>query len=232
MPQRLSPNVSAIVLLSGGLDSTYNLAQAARYRSPALALTFDYGQRAANAEIKAARAICRRYGITHRVISLPWLRALAPPAMVRRGAPLPSRPGGIGAVWVPNRNGVFLAVGAAFAEALGAGVVVVGFNAEEATDFPDNSNAFITAANRALRYSAAGRVRVISYSSSLDKETIVRRSSAAGVPLRLIYPCYTEGPKACGRCVSCRRTAVALKAAGLAATASAIFAPFRAKRKR
>jgi 7-cyano-7-deazaguanine synthase len=200
--------------LSGGLDSALNLALAVRYRGRLRAVTFDYGQRAARRELQAARRLCRHYSVEHRRLALPWLREAVPRALAEAGAPLPSRLGDVEAVWVPNRNGVFVAVGAALAEAAGAGVVVAGFNAEEAAAFPDNSAAFVAASNRALRYSTRGRVQLRSYTAEWDKVTIVRRAAALGVPLENVYPCYGEGPAPCGRCASCRRTAAALRAAG------------------
>lgn len=214
MPPPTSPPINAVVLLSGGLDSALNLALAVRYRRRLRAVTFDYGQRAARRELQAARRLCRHYGVEHRRLALPWLREAVPRPLARAGAPLPSRLDDVDAVWVPNRNGVFVAVGAALAEAAGAAVVVAGFNAEEATAFPDNSAAFVAASNRALRYSTRGRVRLISYTAEWDKETIVRRAAKVGVPLEDVYPCYGEGPAPCGRCASCRRTAAALRNAG------------------
>jgi 7-cyano-7-deazaguanine synthase len=224
MPRRSPPTFKSVVLLSGGLDSAVNLALASRHQPPVLALTFDYGHRAARAEIRAARDLCKMFNATHRVVPLPWLKPLTPPALVTRGARLPTRTGDVSAVWVPNRNGVFIAVGAAVAEAHGAGVVVAGFNAEEAASFPDNSSAFIRAANRALRFSTRRRVRLTSYTGRLDKKATVARGVAARVPFRLIYPCYAEGPRPCGQCVSCRRTYRALMANDLGAEA-ANFAP-------
>ncbi len=223
MPRRSSRNYKTIVLLSGGLDSALNLALARRYRPPAFGLTFDYGHRAARAEERAAKKICAHYGVDWRLVRLPWFGALLPRRLARKGVPLPSRPSDVEAVWVPNRNGVFVAVGAAFAEALGAEAVVTGFNADEAAYFPDNSAAFVRAANRALHYSTAGKVKLLSYTSSLGKAAIVKRSVRMGVPLRYVYPCYGEGPRPCGRCASCRRAAIALEAAGYPALRADIF---------
>jgi 7-cyano-7-deazaguanine synthase len=214
MPRRLGPTFNAVVLLSGGLDSAVNLALARRYRAPILALTFDYGQRASRAEIRAARALCSFYGVEGRVISLPWLRGLLPRRLAERGAVLPTRFSDADAVWVPNRNGVFVAVGAAFAEAFGARAVVAGFNVDEAAQFPDNSQAFVAASNLALRYSTKAKVKLMSYTASLGKAAIAERAVRLELPLKYIYPCYGEGPRPCGRCASCRRTAAALREAG------------------
>jgi 7-cyano-7-deazaguanine synthase len=215
MPRHTTPTFKAIVLLSGGLDSAYNLSIASVRYSSLLALTFDYGQRAAKPEIKAARALAAFVGGAHKVVRLPWLRELAPAPMTTAGGTLPSRPGRVESVWVPNRNGVFVAIGAAFAEKYRAPILIAGFNAEEAADFPDNSAAFLNAANRALQFSTAGRVKLVSYSTHLDKQTIAKKAAALSVPLEKIYPCYTEGPVPCGGCISCRRTAQALRRAGL-----------------
>lgn len=118
------------------------------------------------------------------------------------------------AVWVPNRNGVFVNVAAAFAEALGAGLVVAGFNAEEALNFPDNSPAFVEAANAALALSTRTGVRVISYTEDLDKRQIVEIALNRGVPLNLTWSCYEDGESACGVCESCMRRARAMEAHG------------------
>ena len=223
MPRRTSPTFNAVVLLSGGLDSALNLALASRYRKPVLALTFDYGQRAARAEVRAARKLCRRYGSEQRVVKLPWLRELAPAAVADPTAPLPPRDADVSAVWVPNRNGVFVAIGASFAENYGAAAVVAGFNAEEALHFPDNSPAFVAASNRVLRYSTAGRVKLISYTASMKKTDIARRAHDLGLPWEHLFPCYGGGPVPCGKCASCKRTVRALKRAGLGEALDAVF---------
>lgn len=188
-----------------------------------MALTFDYGHRAARPEARAARKLCSFYGVDSRVVPLPWFRGLLPRRLAHAGAALPSRLSDVNAVWVPNRNGVFVAVGAALAEALGAPAVVVGFNVDEAAYFPDNSAAFVKAANGALRYSTAGKVKLVSYTASLGKEAIAKKAVRIGVPLKYVYPCYGEGPRPCGRCASCRRTAAALEAAGYPELRAEIF---------
>ncbi len=207
--------MKGVAILSGGLDSTVSLAAAVRKMEVALALTFDYGQRAARREREASVRIARRYAVPHRVIAIPWLAPLTRTALVNRKAAIPTGPMGersARAVWVPNRNGVFIEVAAAYAESLDARRLVTGFNREEAETFPDNSPAYVEAVNRALSFSTANGVRVVSYTADLDKRAIVRLGRSLGAPLADIWPCYEGGRAWCRRCESCRRCLEALDA--------------------
>lgn len=205
---------SSVVLLSGGLDSAVNLAEAAARTEPALALTFDYGQRAAPRESEAAASLAKYYDVRHKVIELPWFAELLPPTIVD-GGELSDERTSDDAVWVPNRNGVFVAVGAAYAEALDASLLITGFNAEEAVSFPDNSREYIDAANLALSYSTKGAVELFSFTAEMTKADIVRRAVELDVPLDIVYSCYEGRERMCGLCPSCRRTAGAMADAGV-----------------
>ncbi len=207
---------TSIVLISAGLDSTVNLKLALDDGGVAAALTFDYSQRAARREAENSAAMCARLRVRHETIRLPWLARITGTALVGRKKPLPrlkpaelDDPVAAGRsalrVWVPNRNGVFLAAAAAYAEALGAERVVAGFNAEEAVTFPDNSEEFARAATRSLRFSTRNAVRVESYTFRLRKPAIVALGLKIGAPMDLVWPCYEGGQRLCGRCESCLR---------------------------
>jgi len=207
---------TSIVLISAGLDSTVNLKRALDEGAVAAGLTFDYGQRAAGPETRDAAAMCARFRIRHETIRLPWLARITRTALVGKKRPLPrlslaelDDPAAAGRsalrVWVPNRNGVFLAVAAAYAEALGADRIVVGFNAEEAATFPDNSEEFARAYTRSLRFSTRNAVRVKCYTSRLRKPAIVALGLGIRAPMDLVWPCYEGGRRLCGRCESCMR---------------------------
>jgi 7-cyano-7-deazaguanine synthase len=205
--------MKGVAILSGGLDSTVSLAAAREKIDVILALTFDYGQRAAKREREAAARIARRYRIPHRVIRIPWLAALTSTALVNRKARLPRHEmskESAKAVWVPNRNGVFIEIAAAHAESLGATRLITGFNREEAATFPDNSPAYVRAVNHALRFSTATGVRVVSFTADLDKRRIVQLGRQLGAPLEHIWPCYEGGRRWCGSCESCLRSLRAL----------------------
>ena len=118
-------------------------------------------------------------------------------------------------VWVPNRNGLLIAVAAAFAEARAARAVVVGFNREEGATFPDNTEQFVERTNAALALSTRGGVEVVAPTLSLDKAGIVRLGVEIGAPLEWVWSCYEGGPAPCGRCESCRRSLRAFERAGL-----------------
>jgi 7-cyano-7-deazaguanine synthase len=205
--------MKGVAILSGGLDSTVSLAVAVRRMTVLLAVTFDYGQRAARREREASARIARRYRVPHRVIEIPWLASITRTALVNRKASLPRREmseRSAKAVWVPNRNGIFIEIAAAHAESLGAGRLITGFNREEAATFPDNSSAYVRAVNRALSYSTANGVRVVSFTADLDKRGIVRLGRKLGAPLGLIWPCYEGGRAWCRTCESCLRSLRAL----------------------
>ncbi|HLY08616.1 MAG TPA: 7-cyano-7-deazaguanine synthase QueC [Planctomycetota bacterium] len=202
-----------MAILSGGLDSTVSLAAAVRKMDVVLAITFDYGQRAAKRERAASAKIARHYRVPHRVLAIPWLAGLTSTALVNRRAALPVHEmseRSAKAVWVPNRNGVFIEIAAAHAESLGAERLITGFNKEEAVTFPDNSPAYVSAVNYALSYSTANGVRVVSFTGSLEKKGIVALGRRLGAPLQVIWPCYQGGKRWCGECESCLRSLRAL----------------------
>ena len=214
----------SVILLSGGLDSAANLALSLIQDPPVLALTADYGQRAALPEWKAAASLCRHFGIRHERLDLRWLGALGGSSLTQgANADVPSLQAdqlddlkvtreSAKSVWVPNRNGVLINVAAAYAERLGATRVLVGFNREEAATFPDNSRDFLNRASEALALSTANQVKVFCHTVDLNKREIVERldREAKGFPFESLWSCYLGGDRPCGACESCRRLARAL----------------------
>jgi len=211
----------AIVLLSGGLDSALNLAIAAQEKKVRLALTIHYGQRAYSQEKKAAQVLAAFYGVEWRELSLPFLGELSSSSLTRKNQALPEfsleqldsseyTVSSMQSVWVPNRNGIFLNIAALFAEALGEKKILVGFNQEEASTFPDNTKEFLDASTKALHYSTMNHVEVSSYTLAWDKTRIMKEALEIGLPLDLVWSCYEEGPKRCWKCESCKRMERAL----------------------
>ncbi len=212
---------SAVVLLSAGLDSAFNLFKALKEFDVKLALTFDYGQRAAAREIRAASRMALHLQIPHQVIELPWFQNFASQSSLISGNQIPLKSEvnienrecslmTAKSVWVPNRNGIFLNIAAGFAEGLGAKYVIPGFNLEEAQTFPDNSEGFLQSLDRSLTYSTALPVRTHCYSIALNKAQIVAEGIDLGLPFAQLWPCYLDGDLWCGECESCQRFARAL----------------------
>lgn len=213
----------AIVLLSGGLDSVVNYKKALAEAQVVLALTFDYGQESAKMEIRSAESICKKYGTPHKTVRLDFLAKLTsglttgnipdfdPSKLDEKSYASETAK----AVWVPNRNGIFINIAAAFAEELRADLIVTGFNREEAATFPDNTPEFMERATRALEYSANNKPRVISYTSDMTKNEIVHMGKKTEAPLEYVWSCYHNGRHMCGRCESCRRLVRALEANAL-----------------
>ncbi|MEK2645703.1 7-cyano-7-deazaguanine synthase QueC [Bdellovibrio sp. BCCA] len=216
-----------VVLLSAGLDSTVNVYEAIKHHHEVvLALTFNYGQRAAKKEMEASAKIAAHLNIPHKIVDLPWFKDFNKSSLLVEDQDVPT-----GAqvaiddlekseetkksVWVPNRNGIFLNIAAAFAEALGAHAVIPGFNAEEAATFPDNSKEFMDASTKAFRYSTSNHVTVGCYTVHMKKPDIVRLGQGLKIPWELIWPCYFSGDKWCGQCESCQRSKRAFASAGV-----------------
>ncbi|HEX4922702.1 MAG TPA: 7-cyano-7-deazaguanine synthase QueC [Bdellovibrionales bacterium] len=206
--------MSSVVLASGGLDSIVNLYEAVKSTGVKLALTFNYGQRAAQREAAAAAWHCKKLNVPHKILDVTWFRDFTNTSLVNRDKDVPvnmkledeqALEMTAEAVWVPNRNGIMLNIAAGYAEGLGGSWVVPGFNREEALTFPDNSESFIESMNKSLYFSTNARVRVKCFTSGMNKVEIMARAVELGVDLNWLWPCYNDGDTICGECESCLR---------------------------
>jgi 7-cyano-7-deazaguanine synthase len=212
---------SAMIVLSGGLDSTVSLAYLKEKFDIKLAITFDYGQRAAIKEINASKQIADFYNIEHKVIELPWLKEITKTALVNANNEIPEpdiskdTTEAMNAVWVPNRNGAFLNIAASFCDSLNINYIIFGANKEEASTFPDNSQEFINNINKSLEYSTLTKTKIITPLIDFDKIQIVNLGVELNTPFHLIMSCYNKYNNHCGKCESCNRLKNALEKAGL-----------------
>lgn len=214
-------NIKSIVLLSGGLDSFVSLGLKKDEYNIKLALTFDYGQKSAFQEIEASRKICTYYNIEHKIIKLDWLKEITQTALVSENeVPLTTLDDlnsdefvnkSAVSVWVPNRNGTFLNIAAAFADSYGYDYIIFGANKEEGTTFPDNTQEFIDKINESFKYSTLKKPKVFAPLINLDKDDIVKSAVENNVPLKLTRSCYSIQDKHCGVCESCVRLKRALE---------------------
>lgn len=216
-----SPQASrrrTVILLSGGLDSSANLAFTDYFDDAVLALTIDYGQRALKSELEASQKFCEYYKVPHRILDLKWLGELGGSALTSNAIDVPkletsklddqkTTEASMKAVWVPNRNGLMINAAAAIAESMGAQQVVVGFNKEEAATFPDNSSQFLGVATLGLKYSTRNGVKVACYTDMMVKTEIVQalQNLPKRFPFEHVWSCYHSGDQMCGECESCKR---------------------------
>ncbi len=217
----------AVVLLSGGLDSTTVLAVALRDGFDVSALSVRYGQRHA-AELDAAARIAQRMGVArHEIVDLD-LRAFGGSALtadipVPKGRDERDIGAGIPITYVPARNTVFLALALAFAETLGAADIFIGVNALDYSGYPDCRPAFIEAferlANLATKAGVDGtsRFRIHAPLLHLSKAEIISLGVSLGVDYAGTCSCYDPLPtgEACGHCDACLLRLRGFEAAGV-----------------
>jgi len=207
----------AVLLLSGGLDSTTLLALAVRDGYRVHALTFRYGQRHA-LEVEAAAHAAHRYGaVAHQIASID-LAMFGGSALTNSAAEVPKNTtdnasgSGIPVTYVPARNTIFLSFALAWAETLGARDIFIGVNALDYSGYPDCRPEFITAFERmaalATRAGVEGSapVRVRAPLIDMRKSEIVRLGLSLGVDYASTTSCYDPdiSGRACGRCDACR----------------------------
>ena len=212
-----SERAKAVLLLSGGLDSTTMLALARSEGFDVYALTFRYGQRHAH-EVEAARRVAARWGaVRHHVVDID-LAAFGGSALTDAGVEVPKdRPAaeiahGIPITYVPARNTIFLSFALAWAEVLGAADIFIGVNALDYSGYPDCRPEFVDAferlANLATAAAVEGRVRlrVRAPLLHLTKREIIKLGTQLGVDYAMTTSCYDPGPdgEACGHCDACQ----------------------------
>lgn len=214
----------AVVLLSGGLDSSTTLAYAKKKGYEIHALSFDYGQRHRK-ELSAARKIAMHFKVSHRVIKIDLRQiggsALTDDVKVPVGeSPEQIKAGGIPSTYVPARNTVFLSYALAFAEIVGADAIFIGANAVDYSGYPDCRpeyyEAFKNMARLATKRGVEGKPVDIKYPLiSMSKAGIIKLGKRLRVPYKLTWSCYKGGAKACGICHSCVLRLKGFKEAGV-----------------
>ncbi|MDP3085430.1 MAG: 7-cyano-7-deazaguanine synthase QueC [Rubrivivax sp.] len=219
---------AAVVLLSGGLDSTTVLALAREQGFVVHALSFRYGQRHVH-ELAAAAAVATVLGAQRHVVAQIDLRefggsALTADIAVPKDRSAAEMAHGIPVTYVPARNTVFLSFALAWAETLGASDIFIGVNALDYSGYPDCRPeyiaAFETLANLATQAGVEGRQRLKIHAPlmALSKAQIIAEGLRLGVDYGLTSSCYDPGAdgQPCGRCDSCALRAKGFAQAGLA----------------
>jgi 7-cyano-7-deazaguanine synthase len=217
---------SAVVLLSGGLDSATAAAWAIDRGYRLSALSVDYGQRH-RCELESARAVAGALGITDHAVIRVDLAAFGGSALVDAAIDVPKGRSdaeighGIPTTYVPARNTVFLALAMAMAETRGAEALVLGVNAIDYSGYPDCRPEFLDAfsklAQLATKAGTEGKpLEIVAPLIDLSKEAIIRLGLSLGLDYGLTTSCYDPDAvgRPCGRCDSCLLRAAGFAAAG------------------
>jgi 7-cyano-7-deazaguanine synthase len=218
----------AVVLSSGGIDSTTAMAMARAEGYEVYSLTFNYGQRHAW-ELKAANRVAEALGVKeHLIIDLDLRKiggsALTDAIAVPKGRSEGEMKEGIPVTYVPARNTIFLSYALAWAEKLGAPDIFIGVTAIDFSGYPDCRPEYIRAfeqmANLALKATVEGRLRIKIHTPliQMTKAAIICAGLELGVDYGLTHSCYDPTPegKACGECDSCLLRKQGFQKAGIA----------------
>lgn len=209
-------SVKAIVLLSGGIDSTTCLALAVEKfgADEVLALSARYGQKH-DKELRAAQNVAAYYGINHQILDLAELFKGSDSSLLsgtNKKIPHESysdqikKTGGAPvSTYVPFRNGLFLASAASIAISQGCTVIYYGAHADDAAGnaYPDCSEEFNSAMSRAIFLGSGNKLIVSAPFISMNKTQVVKKGLSLGAPYELTWSCYEGGDKPCGKCGTC-----------------------------
>lgn len=220
--------MKALVLFSGGVDSTTCLAMAEnKYGAEnVLALSLYYGQKHSR-ELEAARRIAAHYGVRYKELDLALIFAESDCTLLKGSEgdipkesyaeQLQKTEGKPVSTYVPFRNGLFLASAASIALSKGCGEIYYGAHSDDAAGnaYPDCSSDFNDAINRAINLGSGGELRVIAPFIGMNKAQVIAKGLSLNVPYELTWSCYEGGDKPCGVCGTCRDRIAAFEANGI-----------------
>lgn len=200
----------AVVILSGGMDSTLSSYIAKNNNYDLIAVHFNYGQRTEKKELKAFRDICKELNVLNKYeIDIPFFTQIGASALTDKTIDIPVdgvEKGIVPITYVPFRNGIFLSIASAIAEKEEASAMYIGVVQEDSSGYPDCSDSFIQKMQNAINEGTKEetKIEIITPLVHLSKAQIVEEAIKLNVPLELTWSCYKEEDQACGVCDSCR----------------------------
>jgi 7-cyano-7-deazaguanine synthase len=207
----------AVIILSGGLDSTTCMGIAKHQGYELYPITFDYGQRH-RIELENAKQVAEYYGVAdrHKIIQLGFLREFGGSALTDDAIDVPNvkrqpveQADEIPVTYVPGRNLLFLSIATSYAEVTGADAIFIGVNALDYSGYPDCRPEFIRKVEEvialATKVGVEGKaIRIETPLIHWSKADIIREGMRLEVPYHLTTSCYNGKAEACGECDSCR----------------------------
>ncbi len=210
---------SAVVLLSGGMDSVTALYWAQRHQQVVAAISFDYGAKHNHRELPCAAFHCRQLGIPHHTVALPFVNTLFKSNLLQSGEAIPDghyEAESMKLTVVPFRNGIMLAIAAGFAAGLNAQQLIIAAHAGDHAIYPDCREDFMRHISEAIRLGTYEGITVNRPFIQDRKQDIVRKGVALEVPYAQTWSCYKGGAQHCGVCGTCVERREAFQLAGVA----------------
>lgn len=209
----------AVIILSGGMDSTTLLYDLLTQGYSPFALSVNYNQKHGK-ELKCAEETCKKLGVPIKVIDLSHLgkELLFTSALTSEDIAIPEgnyKEENMKLTVVPNRNMILLSLAAGYAITIGAKTIFYGAHAGDHAIYPDCRKKFVDAMKRAIDLSDWERIALEAPYLKLDKGDIAIKGKKLGVDYSLTWTCYKGGQKACGKCGSCNERLEAFKKAGI-----------------
>lgn len=207
--------MKVVVLVSGGMDSVTALHAAARGHEVVAGLSFDYGSKHNHRELPFAAWHCEQIGVKHEIVRLDFIDRLFQSDLLQSGGEIPEghyEAENMKQTVVPFRNGILLAIGAGYAESIGAEGLVIAAHSGDHAIYPDCRESFMEPMARAIREGTYAGIEILRPFIDLRKEGIAAAGAELGVDFARTWSCYKGGDRHCGKCGTCveRREAFAL----------------------
>ncbi|RXT04151.1 7-cyano-7-deazaguanine synthase QueC [Ammoniphilus sp. CFH 90114] len=201
----------AVIILSGGLDSTTCMGIAEREGYTCYPLTFDYGQRHKH-EVEQAKKVAAHYEVPqHKIVDIAFLGQIGGSALTDSSIEVPDYTGSkeVPVTYVPARNMIFLSLAAAYAEVVGAEAIYIGVSSVDYSGYPDCRPEFIRSMTETINLATQagikeGNLKILAPLSHLSKAQTIQLGIDLNVPYHLTTSCYRGGESACGTCDSCK----------------------------
>lgn len=209
--------MKAVVVLSGGMDSTTLLYDVKSQGYETFAISFLYGQKHSK-ELESAKKTCELLEIPHKIVDISFFADLAPSALTKDSWSVPEgyyTDENMKQTVVPNRNMVFLSLATSYAISLKAQKLFYGAHAGDHPIYPDCRKEFVEAVKKAIFLCDYHTVELEAPYIDLKKEDILRIGLKLGVDYSLTWSCYKGGDKACGKCGTCTERIEAFKKVGV-----------------
>lgn len=210
--------MKALIVFSGGLDSTVALYWAKQVFKEVETISFNYGSKHNEQEYLHGIKTCEKLGIKNTRISLDFMNQYFKSDLLKSGGDIPEgyyTAENMKSTVVPFRNGIMLSIATGFAESNDCDVIILGNHAGDHAIYPDCTPAFIKGIKEAVNKGTQKQIKVLSPFCNITKTDIVKLGKNLGVDFSLTYSCYKGGEKHCGKCGTCSERKEAFEQAGI-----------------